>query len=100
MPSPLPAPDVDAFTSWTRATSRTTRAALFLCFVAVLLAGGVLMARVDAATLVVTTTNDSGPGSVRQALSGGQGPKKLGRTLTFAERVAYQYAIEEVYWRH
>jgi hypothetical protein len=22
------------------------------------------------------------------------------RTLTFAERVAYQYAIEEVYWRH
>src|SRR2546430_2038545 len=23
-----------------------------------------------------------------------------GRTLTFADRVAYQYAIEEVYWRH
>jgi hypothetical protein len=23
-----------------------------------------------------------------------------GRTLSFAERVAYQYAIEEIYWRH
>src|SRR6266550_651629 len=23
-----------------------------------------------------------------------------GRALTFADRVAYQYAIEEVYWRH
>jgi hypothetical protein len=23
-----------------------------------------------------------------------------GRTLSLAERVAYQYAIEEIYWRH
>src|SRR5262245_61195469 len=27
-------------------------------------------------------------------------PKVSHRTLTFAERVAYQRAIEEVYWRH
>src|SRR5215510_7527277 len=27
-------------------------------------------------------------------------PPKQARTLTFAERVAYQRAIEEVYWRH
>src|SRR6201987_4797677 len=25
---------------------------------------------------------------------------KPSRTLSFADRVAYQYAIEEVYWRH
>src|SRR5438132_2113265 len=30
-----------------------------------------------------------------------EAPSKVSqRTLTFAERVAYQYAIEEVYWRH
>ena len=29
-----------------------------------------------------------------------QTQEDLRRTLTFAERVAYQYAIEEVYWRH
>jgi N-acetylneuraminic acid mutarotase len=35
------------------------------------------------------------------ALSRSQGPAKVPqRTLTFAERVAYQRAIEEVYWRH
>jgi N-acetylneuraminic acid mutarotase len=34
------------------------------------------------------------------AVSGDQAPERLRRTLTFAERVAYQYAIEEVYWRH
>ena len=28
------------------------------------------------------------------------GEKASARTLTFEERVAYQYAIEEVYWRH
>jgi hypothetical protein len=27
-------------------------------------------------------------------------PQSSERTLTFAERVAYQRAIEEVYWRH
>jgi len=27
-------------------------------------------------------------------------PKPFERTLTFAQRVAYQRAIEEVYWRH
>src|SRR5207302_1032142 len=32
--------------------------------------------------------------------SGDQAQGRLDRTLTFAERVAYQYAIEEVYWRH
>src|SRR5207302_7108767 len=31
----------------------------------------------------------------------GAPPSKLpGRTLTFTERVAYQRAIEDVYWRH
>src|SRR5436190_17389815 len=69
MPSSFPVSDVDAFTSWTRVTSITTRVALFLCFVAVLLAGGAVMARVDAATLIVTNTNDNGPGSLRQALA-------------------------------
>ena len=29
-----------------------------------------------------------------------QTPESVRRTLTFAERVAYQYAIEEIYWRH
>jgi len=29
-----------------------------------------------------------------------QTPEHLRRTLTFAERAADQYAIEEVYWRH
>ena len=29
-----------------------------------------------------------------------QTQEQLRRTLTFAERAAYQYAIEEVYWRH
>jgi N-acetylneuraminic acid mutarotase len=35
------------------------------------------------------------------AFSSREAPEKAcGRTLTFAERVAYQRAIEEVYWRH
>src|ERR1700719_4706414 len=29
-----------------------------------------------------------------------QAPESLRQTPTLAERVAYQYAIEEVYWRH
>jgi N-acetylneuraminic acid mutarotase len=37
---------------------------------------------------------------VHQALSDTQAPERAPRTLTFAERVAYQYAIEDVYWRH
>ena len=76
MPSSLPAPDVDAFTLWTRATSRTTRAALFLCFVAVLL--GAVIAGVDGATLTVINTNDSGPGSLRQALADAQDDDTIG----------------------
>src|SRR5437588_11584025 len=36
------------------------------------------------------------PASVRPEAA----PKVSTRALTFAERVAYQYAIEEVYWRH
>src|SRR5438876_11203881 len=28
------------------------------------------------------------------------GHRETGLSLTFADRVAYQYAIEEVYWRH
>src|SRR5262249_25547694 len=27
-------------------------------------------------------------------------PAHARRTLTFAERLGYQYAIEEIYWRH
>ena len=34
------------------------------------------------------------------ALSQHELPGRAQRTLTFAERVAYQRAIEEVYWRH
>jgi N-acetylneuraminic acid mutarotase len=34
------------------------------------------------------------------ALSPTQTQEQLRRTLTFAERIAYQRAIEEVYWRH
>src|SRR6266446_10653450 len=35
------------------------------------------------------------------AFFGAEAPTKVSqRTLTFAERVAYQRAIEEVYWRH
>src|ERR1700726_595734 len=38
------------------------------------------------------------PDSLAQtARSGGQ---RKSSVLTFADRVAYQYAIEEVYWRH
>jgi N-acetylneuraminic acid mutarotase len=34
------------------------------------------------------------------AFSHSQGPESVRRTLTFTERAAYQFAIEEVYWRH
>ena len=35
------------------------------------------------------------------AFFGPEAPSNLSqRTLTFAERVAYQRAIEDVYWRH
>src|ERR1700674_196721 len=36
----------------------------------------------------------------KQAFRRTQAPEKFRRALTFAERVAYQYTIEEVYWRH
>src|SRR5437588_9323553 len=35
-----------------------------------------------------------------QDFSRNQAAEKFGGALTFAERVAYQYAIEEVYWQH
>ena len=35
-----------------------------------------------------------------EALSGTQAPERVPGTLTFAERVAYQHAMEDVYWRH
>ncbi len=39
--------------------------------------------------------------TLRLVLSSPEAQKKAaGRTLTFAERIAYQRAIEEVYWRH
>jgi hypothetical protein len=38
------------------------------------------------------------PGSILSDTSNGPHPARAG--LTFAERVAYQRAIEEVYWRH
>jgi hypothetical protein len=34
------------------------------------------------------------------ALSQHEAPPGAQRTLTFEERVSYQRAIEEVYWRH
>ena len=39
-------------------------------------------------------------GGALWALSTHQAPGTLRRTLTVAERVTYQYGIEEVYWRH
>src|ERR1700687_6233920 len=36
----------------------------------------------------------------KQAFVRTQAPEKLRTALTFAERAAFQYAIEEVYWRH
>ena len=36
----------------------------------------------------------------KQAFSRTRAPERVRGTLTFPERVAYQYAIEEVYWRH
>src|SRR5437762_2889838 len=39
-------------------------------------------------------------GGGKLAFSRTQTQEQFRRTLTFAERVAYQYAIEEVYWRH
>src|SRR5439155_17938984 len=39
-------------------------------------------------------------GGCKLAFSRTQTQEQFRRTLTFAERVAYQYAIEEVYWRH
>ena len=72
MPSPLPTADVDAFTSWTRAISVSRKAALFLFPLAALLAGGAVMAnaeRVHVATLIVTTINDGGPGSLPSAIA-------------------------------
>src|SRR5438105_6264587 len=72
MPSSLPAPDVDAFTSWTRATSIARKAALFLFPLALVMAGGAVIAsaeRVHTATLIITTTADSGAGSLRAAIA-------------------------------
>src|SRR5439155_7254688 len=36
----------------------------------------------------------------KPAFSGPQAQEQLRRILTLAERATYQYAIEEVYWRH
>src|SRR6266550_1114361 len=44
--------------------------------------------------LVLLVSVSTIPFALAQRQSRGQ------RTLTFAERVAYQHAIEEVYWRH
>src|SRR5436190_18847208 len=70
MLSLLTATHVAAFTSWARAISR--KAAFFLFPLALLLASDAVMARVKrvrATTLIVTTTADSGAGSLRQALA-------------------------------
>src|SRR5690349_23889491 len=39
-------------------------------------------------------------GSLFAFLRGDAASKSASRTLTFAERLAYQRAIEDVYWRH
>jgi uncharacterized membrane protein len=60
-------------------------------------------------TIIVTNTNDSGSGSVRQALADAQdGARRFAQTylrphprgLSLAQRVAYRQQIGEVYWRH
>ncbi len=40
------------------------------------------------------------PTTSGQPLLRNQAPENLRTVLTFADRVAYQYAIEDVYWRH
>src|SRR5258707_9240171 len=69
MLSLLTATHVAAFTSWARATSR--KAAFFLFPLPLLLASDAVMAGAKRvrATLIVTTTADSGPGSLRSAIA-------------------------------
>jgi len=38
--------------------------------------------------------------AAQQEFSDAQAPQKDRAILTFSERVAYQYAIEEIHWRH
>src|SRR5262249_4749823 len=40
------------------------------------------------------------PGTLPGFFRAEPSPESLQRTLTFAERVMYQRAIEDVYWRH
>jgi hypothetical protein len=52
-----------------------------------------------AACSIITGTLPTTAGKL--ALLSGEAPAKTSqRTLTFVERVAYQRAIEDVYWRH
>src|SRR6266404_6998219 len=54
-----------------------------------------------AASVCLLGTGTASATAGKLAFSHTQGSEKIsGRTLTFAGRVAYQYAIEEVYWRH
>src|SRR5437667_320524 len=57
--------------------------------------------RASIALLVCGAAACSMLGGALLAFFGAEVPTKPSeRTLTFAERVAYQRAIEEVYWRH
>src|SRR5436190_4926628 len=49
-------------------------------------------------TLVSRIRGDDGPPIAKLAPNVAQ--RETGQQLSFADRVAYQYAIEEVYWRH
>jgi len=49
---------------------------------------------------IVCLARDTGIGAATDTTSLSTAASPKARALTFAERVAYQRAIEEVYWRH
>src|ERR1700730_6668339 len=75
MPSLIPATHVATFTSWARARSRAKKAALFLFSLTMLLATAA-----KCATLTVFSGNDSGAGTLRQAIF----DASSGDTINFA----------------
>ncbi len=91
------APDVAAFTAFARATSKATRKATPLLFpVAVLLAGAAAVRGQSA----LDGFNPNADGARRFAkLSTDLARASEPRQLCLTDRVAYQRAIEEVYWR-
>src|SRR5215510_14636510 len=59
-----------------------------------------LTRRTIVALIILGAVSSLWAGSLLAFLRGDAASKSAPRTLTFAERVAYQRAIEDVYWRH